>query len=251
MSRVVYDLAAKRQSLPSAEPLSHPSGVDLPFDGPADAVLIIPEVRSAIRSGNFSSEIIELLPQALKADDRVLVIGAGLGVVSTLVAKSGLANRIIAVEANTALIPYLNRVHDLNGVSEIETVNGVLAEGKKGRVPFFSRRDIRTSSLLPHDRAWQQVMMVPFMDLGLILKEERITLVICEIPLNSARILAQGALDTVERVLVALGDQSGAGWEEDGLCTGIVQRGYATSAGHAAGPDSDARAALFERAEAH
>jgi hypothetical protein len=247
MSRVIYDLAAQRHTMPSSEPLAHPSGVVLPFDGPADAALIVPEVRNAIRAGTFSAEIIELLPRALRPDDRVLVIGAGLGVVSTLVAKSGLAERIIAVEANTALIPYLNRVHALNGVSEVETINAVLAEGKKGRVPFFARRDLRASSLLPHDRAWQQVMMVPFMDLGLILTEERITLVICEIPLASARLLAHGALDTVERVLIALGDEAETGWGNDGLCTGLVQQGYATSTG----PEGDARAALFERAGTH
>lgn len=247
MSRVIYDLAAKRQSALPSEPLVHPAGVSLPFDGPADAALIVPEVRNAIRAGNFSAEIIELLPQALRPDDRVLVIGAGLGVVSTLVAKSGQADRIIAIEANTALIPYLNRVHALNDVSEVETINAVLAEGKKGRVPFFSRRDIRASSLLPHDRAWQQVMMVPFMDLGLILAEERITLVICEIPLTSARLLAHGALDTVERVLIALGDEADTGWDEDGLCTGLVQKGYASSAG----PHGDARSALFQRTGTH
>ena len=174
MPDVIVDLAAKRQSFAS-EPLLHPAGVTLPFDGPSDAALIIPEVRSEVRSGAYCGDLVRLLSEAVVPGDRVLVIGAGLGVVSTLVARNEGVDRVIAVEANTALIPYLNRVHALNGVSEVETVNAVLAEGKKGRVPFFARRDLRTSSLLPHDRAWQQVMMVPFMDLNLILTEERIT----------------------------------------------------------------------------
>ena len=134
MSGIIFDLAAKRHGIANLEPLQHPAGVALPFDGPADATLIIPEIRSEIRSGAYCADLLRLLPEAIVPGDRVLVIGAGLGVVSTTVARDEGVDRVIAVEANTALIPYLNRVHALNGVSEVETVNAVLAEGKKGRV---------------------------------------------------------------------------------------------------------------------
>ena len=227
MSRIIFDLAAERHGIANLKPLQHPAGVALPFDGPSDAALIIPEVRSEVRSGTYCADILRLLPEAVVPGDRVLVIGAGLGVVSTLVARNEGVDRVIAVEANTALIPYLNRVHALNGVSEVETVNAVLAEGKKGRVPFFARRDLRTSSLLPHDRSWQQVMMVPFMDLNLILTEERISLVVCDIPVVSARLLARAELATVERILVDCGDEPELCWEADALCSLLAARGYA------------------------
>ncbi len=129
----ITDLAAKRQSS-RAEPLVHPAGVTLPFDGPSDAAPIIPEIRSEIRSGTYCADLVRLLPAAVVPGDRVLVIGAGLGVVSTMVARDEGVDRVIAVEANTALIPYLNRVHDLNGVSEIETINAVLAAGNTNRL---------------------------------------------------------------------------------------------------------------------
>ena len=222
----ITDLAAKRGDAFSSEPLLHPAGVTLPFDGPSDTALIIPEIRSEIRSGAYCADLVRLLPEAVVSGDLVLVIGAELGVVSTLIARNEGVWSVTAVEANTALIPYLNRVHALNGVSEIEVVNAVLAEGKKGRVPFFARRDLRTSSLLPHDRAWQQVMMVPFMDLNLILTEERISLVVCDIPVASARMLVRAELAAVERILVDCGDDSDQCWEDDGICTLLVARGY-------------------------
>ncbi len=217
----------------------------MPFDGPSDAALIIPEIRSEVRSGAYCAELLRILPEAVAPGDRVLVIGAGLGVVSTMIARNDGVDRVIAVEANTALIPYLNRVHALNGVSEIETVNAVMAEGKKGRVPFFARRDLRTSSLLPHDRSWQQVIMVPFMDLNLILTEERISLVVCDIPAVSARLLARAELATVERILVDCGDEPELCWEEDALCSLLEARGYSI------GPNDTGRSSvLFSRPRA-
>jgi len=225
MSVVIVDLVAKRQSS-TTEPLLHPAGVTLPFDSPSDAALIIPEIRSEICSATYSADLVRLLPEAVVPGDRVLVIGAGLGVVSTMAARDEGVDRVIAVEADTALIPYLNRVHALNGVSEVEVVNAVLAEGKKGRVPFFARRDLRTSSLLPHDRSWQQVIMVPFMDLNLILTEERISLIICDIPVASARLVAQAELGQVDRILLDYGDDVAQCWEGNGVCTQLVARGY-------------------------
>ena len=214
----------------------------MPFDGPSDAALIIPEVRSEVRSGTYCTDILRLLPEAVVPGDRVLVIGAGLGVVSTLVARNEGVDRVIAVEANTALIPYLNRVHALNGVSEVEIVNAVLAEGKKGRVPFFARRDLRTSSLFPHDRSWQQVIMVPFMDLNLILTEERISLVVCDIRVVSAPLLARAQLATVERILVDCGDDPELCWKDDALCSLLTARGYS------AGPHETGQSSvLFSR----
>ncbi len=226
MSRIIFDLAARRHGIANLEPLQHPAGVALPFDGPADATLIIPEIRSEIRSGAYCADLLRLLPEAIVPGDRVLVIGAGLGVVSTTVARDEGVDRVIAVEANTALIPYLNRVHALNGVAEVETVNAVLAEGKKGRVPFFARRDLRTSSLLPHDRSWQQVIMVPFMNLNLILTDERISLIICDVPVASAQLLAQAELGQVDCILLGCGDESDQCWEDDGIGTLLVARGY-------------------------
>jgi inner membrane protein len=226
MSRVIIDLAAKRQGASSTGPLEHPAGVTLPFDSPSDAALIIPEIRSEIRSGSYSEEVLRLLSEAVKPGDRVLMIGAGLGVVSTLIARNEGVDRVIAIEANTALVPYLKRVHELNDVTRIETLNAVLADGKKGRVPFFARRDLRTSSLVPHDRSWQQVMMVPFIDVNLVLKEERISLIVCDIPIASAQLLARAELDTVDRILVNCGEDTDEAWGEDGVCTLLTARGY-------------------------
>lgn len=183
--------------------LAHPAGVVLPFDDASEADLLVPEVRGAICTGAYSAEMIRLLPAAVRPGDRVLVIGAGLGVVSTLIARSPGIDRVIALEADTALIPYLDRVHALNGVRWVETLNAVPGMRERGQVPFFVRRDLRASSLLPDGELAQRVMMVPLLDLGLILAEEQITLVVSEVPFASAQVLARIDLGPVERIAIS------------------------------------------------
>jgi len=238
---VVIDLASRRHAPASLKRISHPAGVTLPLDGPSDAELLIPEIRSEICSGAYSADLVRLLPDAVKPGDRVLVIGAGLGTVSSLVAKSDGVERVIAVEANTELTPYLERVHALNGVPWVETINAVLGDGWKGRVPFFARHDIRTSSLLPDDCSWQHTMMVPCMDLNLILTEEQISLIVCEIPTASAQ-LQCAELGSVERILVSSGDAPSERWEQNEVCSLLAGQGF----------DAEERGAalLFGRANA-
>jgi FkbM family methyltransferase len=237
----LIDLASRRSSPTSLKRLSHPAGVILPFDLPSDASLLIPEVRGAIFSGTYSADIIHSLPDAVREGDRVLVIGAGLGVVSSLVASDGVA-RVIAVEANTALIPYLARVHALNGVPWVELVNAVLSDGGKGRVPFFVQRDFRASSLLPADQSWQQAMIVPLMDLNLILEEERINLIICDIPATSAQLLAEAKLESVERILVNSSDSATQAENANETWSAMASRGFVA--------ESYGSAILFDRSGA-
>ena len=182
--------------------LSHPAGVDLSVGDPADAGLIIPEICSAICDGTYSADVIRRLPDMVRRGDRVLVIGAGLGVVSTLIAKRIGVARVIATEPNINLIPHLNNVHALNGVPWVETINSVLDCGSKGRVPFFARRDLRDSSPVPDDGPWESAMMVPCVDLDLILTEEQISLVVCEAPISSALLRRCAEHQSVERILV-------------------------------------------------
>lgn len=238
----VVDLVSRRWAPTSLKRMSHPAGIILPFDRQLDADLIIPEVRSAICTGAYSACIIGLVTDAVRAGDRVLVIGAGLGVVSTLVAQSRGVERVIAVEANIALLPYLERVHALNDVPWVETVNAVLGDGGKGRVPFFARRDIRNSSLLPSDDPWKQVMMVPLMDLNVILTEEQITLIVCDIPTTSAQLLGRAELGSVERIIIRCGDELSQSQGENETWSELIEQGFAA--------EERGTAALFERAGA-
>lgn len=222
----VIDLDSRRWTMVPTQ-LFHPAGVTLPLDRPSDAGLIAPEVRWAINSGSYSADLIQLLPDLVQVDDRVLVIGAGLGVTSTLIAKCPGVERVLAVEADTTLTEYLPRVHALNGVPWVETVNGIPALCAPGRVPFFVRNDIRASSLLPEDGEWRQSMLVPSVDLDLILLEEGINLIVCEIPMAAARILAEADIGAVERIAITPGSGSTRAGDTEKLTDPLAEHGFA------------------------
>ncbi len=136
---VIIDLASRRKQRAAVNSIAHPAGVSLPFEQPSDGELIAPEIRQAVCSGAYDAELVDFLGDAVRDGDRVLVIGAGLGVVSTLIAKMPGVERVIAVESDAAIAPYAQRVHAANGVPWIETVNAVMTDSGTGRVPFFSR----------------------------------------------------------------------------------------------------------------
>lgn len=223
---VVIDLDSRRRTPTLLTSLWHPAGVTLPMDGPADASLIVPEVRAAIQSGDYSADILRQITKATKSGDRVLVLGAGLGTASTLVAKSRGVKRVIAMEPNAELYPYLLRTHALNGVPWVETINALPAVGVRGRSGFFARHDIRSSSILPDDCSWELAMMIPCMDLNLILAEEKISLLICEIPSAGAPLLAEANLKSVDRILVSCGDDQFGLSENAEIRAVLADRGY-------------------------
>jgi FkbM family methyltransferase len=223
---VVVELDSWRKSPTSYTSLSHPAGVILPFEGRADAELINPEIRRQIVSGAYSADVLEQIDGLVRPADRVLVIGAGLGTASTLVAKQRGVKRVIAAEANAELLPYLNRTHELNAVSSVETLHAVLVSGRTGLVPFYARDDIRSSSLQPDHCSWQLEMLVPCMDIDLILSEEQISLVICEIPFGASEMFTAADLSGVDRILFSNGGDPVPAGEEAAVQAILAERGF-------------------------
>lgn len=207
--------------------LCHPAGVSLPLSEPGHAEVLIPEVRTAIGDGRHCADLIAALPQMLRAGERVLVLGSGLGVVSTLIAKAHGVARVIVIEPHVALAAYAEEVHELNGVPWVEAVNGVPREGGRGHVPLFVRRDVRASSLVPEDGPWTQVMLVPRLNLDLVLVEEQISAVVVESPAIPAQLLAGAQLGSVARILFGADLLPERTSTRDELSRRLAERGFA------------------------
>jgi len=82
--------------------------------------------------------------------DRVLELGAGVGLVSTIAAKKTDPKNVICVEANPGLLPLIAETHRINGVSDVTVLGGVaVAQDDGGEVSFYLREHFWASSMTP------------------------------------------------------------------------------------------------------
>ena len=116
---------------------------------PADPAVITPAIRRAILEGRFEAEEASQLPHIVRPGDRVLEIGAGIGFISTLLAREPRVSRVIAVEANPHLLGYMARLHARNRVRKVRRLNAVLTNEPVASATFYIRRDFWMGSLAP------------------------------------------------------------------------------------------------------
>ena len=99
----------------------------------------------------------------VRKGDRVLELGAGLGIVGAVVAARAEPERVLSFEANPALIRHIRRLHRINGLTRrIELRNEVLVGPEETRttLPFHIRSSYLGSSLHSTGRAAETVNVV-------------------------------------------------------------------------------------------
>jgi FkbM family methyltransferase len=208
---------------------------------PDDPAIITPSIRRAIASGLFEAEEAYAVPRIVRPGDVVLEVGAGIGFISTLLARERAVRRVIAVEANPRLIGYMAELHALNGVA-VTRRNAVLSNTPLPSMTFFLRRDFWMSSLMPGPNPFVGTVEVPTMSLNAVLRKERVSLIVCDIE-GAETFLFDGAdLSRVDRVFLELHDHV------TGLKGVAAVFGALATAGFAYDPRHSTRACvLFQR----
>ena len=173
---------------------------------PHDTAVVTPAIETAIRSGRYERREAAELPHILRPGDRVLEIGAGIGFISTLIARLPQVASVVAVEANPALIPFIREVHRRNGVEGVRVLNGVLSDAAKDAAPFYLREDFWMSSLSPAPNAYARKVEVPTIPFSDLLRRERITLVVCDVEGAETELFESADLSGVDRIYLEVHD---------------------------------------------
>jgi FkbM family methyltransferase len=171
---------------------------------PYDPAIITPAIKHAIESGYFEAEEAAQLPHIVMPDDIVLDIGAGIGFISTLIARR--AERVISVEANPDLLPFMAALHQMNGVKNATRLNVVLGDAEAGTATFYQRADFWMGSLAKGPNPFKSKVKVPCMGLNALLENEKISLIVCDIEGAESFLFAQAELCCVDRVYLELHD---------------------------------------------
>lgn len=181
--------AAKPATAPAAKPAAAPvaapsadvilcHGLQVPFD----PRIIRPRIEKPLRRGRYSGDACAALRLVLRPGDRVLDLGAGLGLCSAFAATMPGVDRVVAVEANPDLIPVIQETCRLNGLQDrVELRNAVVVDHPEANPPFYIRADFRASSLDGPSRPFSRVAQVPAVGLAQLMQDLRPTVLVCDI----------------------------------------------------------------------
>ncbi len=87
--------------------------------------VISERMERVMERGRYDSGEVRILRRVLRPTDRVLELGAGIGVVSTAAAEITGPENVVAIEANPNLVPLIAETHKLNDLSGVQVLNGL------------------------------------------------------------------------------------------------------------------------------
>jgi FkbM family methyltransferase len=202
---------------------------------PADPAIITPAIRRAVIEGWFEAREARQIPLIVKPGDRVLEIGAGIGFISTLLARERRVSSVLAVEANPFLIEYMARLHTLNRVRKVRRVNAVLRNGPAGSATFYLRRDFWMGSLMPGPNPYVGTVEVPTRNLDALLRDEAIDLIVCDVEGAETAIFHGADLSGVDRIFLELHDHVTGLSGVRGLFATLADHGFVYDPRHSLG----------------
>lgn len=166
---------------------------------------MIEPIRLQLYHNEYERPEISGLSCAIRPGDRVLELGAGLGIITALAARAvGPEGRVRSYEANPMLLEDTRKFLFDNGVSVVELVHGVLVNE-----PVASHRTFHLSSIFAvgsllgtSDRDPQGSIEVPAEGLATVLAEFRPDVLICDIEGAEVELFPALPASTLRAVLV-------------------------------------------------
>lgn len=163
--------------------------------------------RKRILDGRYEAEEIAGALTVVRQGDRVLELGAGLGIVGAVVAANAKPQALLAFEANPDLIPHIRALHSQNGLEDrIEIRNQVLMSGRD--LPetrsFHIRNSFLGSSLIDPENRPSRTVEVPTASFNEVLHTFRPDVLIMDIEGGELEFLAQAELHGIRAVVIEL-----------------------------------------------
>jgi FkbM family methyltransferase len=174
------------------------SGVKIPFV-PA---IITPKIERPMRNNRYEGGECANLRRLLRPGDRVLELGAGVGLLSTVAGLVPGIESVTTIEANPDLIPLIRETHRLNGVTCVDLRNGVAAAEDGPEIDFYLRPDFWASSMEPDSRAFTRKVTLRRWGLRELVEEIRPTVIVCDIEGGEMGLFDAADLSSVRAMVV-------------------------------------------------
>lgn len=178
---------------------------------PYDERVITPKRRRLLRNNDYELKETEAVISQIKRSDTVIELGAGMGYMSTLMARKLKVAHVHAFEANPAMIPYIRKVHAANEITNATVHNALLGE-EEGEVTFYVRGDFVASSMEDNlgDRHGGVIARetVPVRPMNTVMAELSPTALVCDIEGAEAHVIPAMDLSGLRIAILELHPQT-------------------------------------------
>ncbi|MDJ0826712.1 MAG: FkbM family methyltransferase [Rhodobacter sp.] len=143
--------------------------------------IITPKIERPMRNNRYEGGEVNSMRDILQPGDRVLEIGAGVGLVATVASKCPDVASVTTVEANPGLIPLIEETFRINDVQNVTLKNAVVSASDADAVDFYLRADFWASSMEPDSRAYVERARVPNIHIKDLMNDVDPTVISCDI----------------------------------------------------------------------
>jgi len=166
---------------------------------------VSPIIWQALMDGSYESKEAKQVPSCLRPGDRILELGAGIGVITTLMAKVPNV-QIWSFDANPSTIELARLVAEANGISNAVFKHGLLSPGAPNVHTFYVRRDFWMSSLSEIQGPYETTLQITSTNIDMFLTENSINVLVMDVEGAERDILKLASLETIDRIILELHD---------------------------------------------
>ncbi|PIE09728.1 MAG: hypothetical protein CSA72_11660 [Rhodobacterales bacterium] len=188
--------------------------------------IITPRIEKTMRNASYEAGECKAVRAHMRPGDRVLELGAGVGLVSTVAAGIEGVGKIVSIEANPDLLPVIAETHRLNGITTVETRNAIAGAQSAESAKFYLRADFWASSMEPDSRPYVKDVDLPVFAVRDLIEETDPTVIIANIE-GAEEIVFQGAdLGRIRTIIIKLHPSL---YGDDGarkILSGFAEQGF-------------------------
>ena len=187
---------------------------------------VSPVIWQAITSGRYEAKEAKWVFKAVKRGDRVLELGSGIGVITSLMATIPDV-RIWAFEANPSTAALAQRVIEANTAGNVTLTQGILTAGEPTEHRFYVRKDLWMSSMDKDQGPYEHEITLASANIDDFIAAQNINVLVMDIEGAERDLLQKADLQGVERIFLELHDHLyGLAGIRD-ITQALAEKGYA------------------------
>ncbi len=206
-------------------------GINVPI-GPED---VSSNIWKFLVDGSYEAKEASQVPRCLAESDRILELGTGIGIITTLMAQVPNVE-IWSFDANPAIVALAERVAQANGIKNVKFSRGLLSAGPPTNHIFYIREDFWMSSLVERQGPYLSSINLQSINIDRFLEQHDINVLVMDVEGSELQILNDARLNRIDRVILELHDHLYGLSGIKSIFDAMHQRGFAydprNSSGH-------------------